>query len=96
MRWDRSLDTLMLAPRILETGHPTKRMVLRGLASHFDPLGLMVPVTINGKILMKDIWETKCDWDEPLPADLAEKWQLIKEEFAKMHDIPVKRNIQMQ
>ena len=34
----------------------TKRIVLRIIASVYNPLGLVSPVLITGKILLQDVW----------------------------------------
>nr|XP_044249228.1 uncharacterized protein LOC108054643 [Drosophila takahashii] len=45
----------------------TKRIVLSTIASLFDALGLLSPVTIRCKILLQDLHILKLGWDEPLP-----------------------------
>ena len=45
------------------------------MASLFDPLGLVVPLHIAGKILLQAAWKEEKEWDEPLSPALAEKIQ---------------------
>ena len=55
----------------------TRRMLLQRVASIFDPLGLVCPVTITGKILLQDAWRLSGGWDDELPEELsirADKW----------------------
>ena len=62
----------------------TRRSPLRTVAALFDPLGLMSPVTITGRILLQCSWKEKQDWDAPLSSELcrrAEKW---KEDIAQI------------
>lgn len=92
LRWDTVEDSLKVAPRILDTGKPTKRSILRGLAAQFDPLGILTPVTIQAKMLMKAIWLLKVDWDEELPSEVADKWNKIKHQMEKMKDISIQRH----
>ena len=84
LRWDTVHETLTVAPKELETCKPTKRIILRGLAAQFDPLGLMTLITIKAKFLMKEIWQSKVSWDDDLPKLIAVKWAKIKNEFLKM------------
>ena len=49
-------------------------MFLR-LAHRFDPLGLLSPVTLQTKLLFKNIYETKSDWDDDLVELLYSKWK---------------------
>jgi len=41
--------------------NPTKRSVLSRIASIFDPLGLLGPVTLVAKTIIQDIWRLKLD-----------------------------------
>ena len=45
----------------------TKRVVLKQIASMYDPLGLFSPVTLQGKIFLQALWNKKLAWDESLP-----------------------------
>ena len=51
----------------------TKRNVLSKINSIFDPLGLVSPLTVKAKILMRKIWmiEPKLGWDDKLPEKLS-------------------------
>ncbi|KAK3880042.1 hypothetical protein Pcinc_015429 [Petrolisthes cinctipes] len=57
----------------------TKRRVLSKISTIFDPLGLVTPVTLCGKLLIRQIIvytcgnDRKLDWDDPLPKELVEK-----------------------
>ena len=53
---------------------PTKRRVLSILAAIFDPLGIISPVSVPGKVLFQEICTRKLGWDEPLPQDIAQNW----------------------
>ena len=50
----------------------TKRVVLSLLARVFDPLGLVLPVTVSARFLFQDIWVLGLGWDDVVPADLAQ------------------------
>ena len=52
----------------------TKRNVLSNLSKVFDPLGLVSPLLITGKILMQEIWKRKLEWDEVLSDSLQRSW----------------------
>ncbi|KAK3751386.1 hypothetical protein QZH41_002579 [Actinostola sp. cb2023] len=40
----------------------------------YDPLGLVSPVTLQGKLMYRDACEEKCGWDAELPAELVTRW----------------------
>ena len=52
---------------------PTKRNVLRKIATLFDPLGFLSPFTITAKIFMQEMWIIGVDWDNPLPSEVVRK-----------------------
>ncbi|XP_041766448.1 uncharacterized protein LOC121590657 [Anopheles merus] len=58
MKWHDELKPFATGER-----RPTKRMVLRIIMSLFDPLGLLAPVLILGRIVMQDLWRSGMDWD---------------------------------
>ena len=53
---------------------PTKREVLKTVAKIFDPLGLITPVTFQGKMFLQELWKKGVTWDEHLSSELAKKW----------------------
>ena len=66
LAWDLNYDTLTFNSPI--QGNPfTKRGLLSTVNSLFDPLGLISPVVIHGRVLMREITEESVDWNQPLP-----------------------------
>ena len=53
----------------------TKRNALKVDTSFFDPLGFLSTVTLQTKLLFKNICETKSDWDNDLVEPLYSKWK---------------------
>ncbi|XP_061724327.1 uncharacterized protein LOC133530432 [Cydia pomonella] len=49
---------------------PTKREILRITMSIYDIFGILAPVTIKGKILLKSIWKTALSWDDKISEEL--------------------------
>lgn len=62
----------------------TRRGVLLMVNSVFDPLGMVAPVTIEGKSLLREISVNKCDWDAPLPEQKLKQWEAWRE---SLHDL---------
>lgn len=53
----------------------TRRTMLRVTASIYDPLGLVLPWVIRGKLLLRRATQLRLGWDEPVPQDLNEAWE---------------------
>ena len=52
----------------------TKRMVLSQVMRMFDPMGLLTPFTILGKMMLRTTWGCELHWDDPLPDELQRQW----------------------
>ena len=71
----------------------TKRMVMSQLNSIFDPLGLLTPFTVRGKIFMRNLWLSKNDWDDPLIDQSRLEWINFFEELFQASKLTFKRCI---
>ena len=64
MVWDPISDVFQfpsswhkeLIPYVVEGKRPTKRIALRAIMNIFDPLGVLAPTLIHGRLLMQDLW----------------------------------------
>ena len=56
----------------------TKRTILSDVSKVYDPLGLCLPVSVMGKILIRKLWQTKVQWDEKLDLDVVREWKSIE------------------
>lgn len=61
--------------RPLSTKHPKTKRLSRGVLSIvnsvFDPLGMLAPVGIEGKHLLREFCGDKCDWRAYTPTSLS-------------------------
>ena len=68
LSYDSAADTVRVpTPSCPKETSSTKRQVLSSLASCFDPLGMFSPVTIQGKFLLRRLWQIDLGWDDLLP-----------------------------
>ena len=61
------------------------------LASLFDPLGLIGPVTASMKIIFQEICRSKFDWDETLTEEMKGKWRKWVEDLLLTREIKTSR-----
>ncbi|XP_055714179.1 uncharacterized protein LOC129808430 [Phlebotomus papatasi] len=52
----------------------TKREILACVASLYDPLGLIGPTVVCGKLILQTIWKNALVWDQPIPDDILREW----------------------
>ena len=53
----------------------TKCGLLSLLCSIFDPLRIVSPCLIEPKLIIRELWKQKVDWDEELPSDSKYRFQ---------------------
>ncbi len=70
--WDSVSDTISVRLNIPLCDNITRRIALQQLASIFDPLGLLSPILVKGKIVLQGIWKTSQDWESRSPQRLSQ------------------------
>ena len=90
--WDTRGDVINLKPlHFSPVMSLTKRKALSITSSIFDPLGLLAPVTLRGRLLLRDIWLAKTSWDEPLAENFITRMNELIEDFKIVHTVQFPR-----
>jgi len=91
--WNDRTDELLFQLRDFvknESNHPpTKRNVLKIIATFYDPIGLIQPIIVSLKILFQQICKTDCGWDDVIPDHLTKRWNEIVNELKNMDTVRV-------
>ncbi|KAI7804924.1 hypothetical protein IRJ41_023810 [Triplophysa rosa] len=69
----------------------TRRGVLSTVNSVFDPLGFLAPVTIQGRLLLRELTAELSEWDVPLPEDKFSKWKAWQDSLQELRHLHVPR-----
>ena len=95
--WYRVEDTIIYKFDALielsENLELTKRNLLKIIASFFDPLGMLSPLTIGMKVLFQEVCQNKLEWDERLPEAFQERWRKWVASLKEVHSVHVARCI---
>lgn len=84
LRWLCHSDMLRFKSRQLDCSLPT----MRNMASQYNPIGFLTPLTTRAKVLVQQLWDKKQEWDDPLlPGDLFTALQAWEEELQHLDDI---------
>ena len=59
-------------------------MVMGQVMTIFDPMGLIAPVTITARFLLRKTWSLKLDWDDDLGPALRQEWLQF---FMSLYDV---------
>ncbi len=70
--WNSLDDSFFIDPQCLDASKSsyTKAQLLSIVASIFDPLGLVAPITITGMMIFQQANRIKINWKQQLPQDL--------------------------
>ncbi|XP_059053385.1 uncharacterized protein LOC131847753 [Achroia grisella] len=91
--WSPITDNLGFRTGIGET-HPTsltKRKVLSHIMRVYDPLGLLGPIVVKGRILFQKTWRTNIDWDTELSQSETSKWNDWFKELLNISSLTIPR-----
>ncbi|XP_026036546.1 uncharacterized protein LOC113029762 [Astatotilapia calliptera] len=88
--WDLSTDQLSFQVEINDRPF-TKRGVLSVINSLYDPLGFAVPVSIEGRSILREISMDISEWDAPLPREKQDKWQQWKDSLKHLQQLKISR-----
>ncbi|XP_071631880.1 uncharacterized protein [Temnothorax longispinosus] len=91
--WNAKSDCLQYEIKMESTQAITKRVVLSKIAQVFDPLGLLAPLLITGKIIMQKLWTHDLDWDQPIPQELSTEWENYCASLARINTLQIPRNV---
>ncbi|XP_068240899.1 uncharacterized protein [Palaemon carinicauda] len=97
LEWDTVNDTLNVKlPPELEISHShinTKRKVKSLISSIYDPIGLIFPLTILGKLFIQKLWMTDKGWDTPIDPEQVQELTDIIKRYKGLEKIKVPRNV---
>ncbi|XP_055585450.1 uncharacterized protein LOC129738291 [Uranotaenia lowii] len=97
--WDTEHDELRFPTKMREDmvklittqEKPTKRQILRCVMTMFDPLGLLAPYLIFGKLIIQEAWRKELGWDEPVDDETHQQWLKWVQMLEHINDIGIQR-----
>ncbi|XP_049866576.1 uncharacterized protein LOC126367197 [Pectinophora gossypiella] len=91
--WYPSTDFIGFRTGLTETAPVklTKRKVLSHIMRVYDPLGLLGPIVVQGRILFQQTWRTNVGWDTDLPQTEASKWSDWFRDLSKVTALKIPR-----
>ena len=58
--------------------------ILCDLAQIYNPLGLLIPITVKAKLLLQALRKRKIEWDEPVDQETHDNWQHIAKDIQEV------------
>ena len=94
--WNKESDLFGLKSRVLSLpqANVCKRDIM-GLVMKvcWDPIGLLLPVSMQFRIELQSLWQMGLSWDEVLPSNVIKTWQLYVNVMNSLSNVQIKRCI---
>lgn len=71
----------------------TKRNILSSIARLFDVLGLVAPIILYAKLLIKELWLVKLGWDDVPPPRIVRLWEQFQSELPIISELRFLRHV---
>jgi len=91
--WNSTRDSLQYKTDLTKQKIVTKRAALSRISQVFDPLGLVGPILIRGKIFMQKLWAEDLQWDQSLPSPYLSEWSAYCEQLSELNSLQIPRNV---
>ena len=76
VKWAVAADQFFFEAPALPEEQLTRRSLLSYVSSVFDPLGLVSPMILEGKLIFQKATRHGLGWDDAIPVDLSQRWSL--------------------
>ena len=86
-----SLLTLTDTASLANEAEPTKRNIISVASKFYDPLGFISPITVQFKLLFRELCEDKTNWDSPLEGATKTTWQKLVDNLQQVKVISLPR-----
>ena len=90
--WDSREDTMSTHVNLPTTYASTKRGIVRDIARTFDILGWLSPAILPMKLLYRDLWKAKLEWDVEVEEQFKERHKRWREELHLLSDVKLPRH----
>lgn len=92
LRWSMSDDCFVFQIVAPDT-KCTKRVILSTVARFWDILGFVAPTILYAKLLIKELWLIKCDWDDCPPSHIEKLWHNFCAELPCLNGLKIPRHV---
>ncbi|GFY64039.1 uncharacterized protein TNIN_144661 [Trichonephila inaurata madagascariensis] len=93
--WDRKGDAFYVESKTgLVSENLDKREVLSPKQTMFDPLGFLMPVLLNSKLLLQKMWACGVGWDTPLPVNIKSKYLKWYNRLEVLNELRIPRRME--
>ena len=89
--WEVKQDVFKIKIDVKQEEEVTRKVMLKVIASMYDPLGLVSPCVVTGRMLFQEATRLKIGWEEVVPDHIAERWRKWIEELDELKNMSFPR-----
>ena len=93
--WNVNSDYFYFKVNLVKHDVLSRRIMLSIIASIFDPLGLISPILVAGKVIFQQATMLKLSWDCPLPSDVCIKWNSWLDTLSLLSNVHIPRCVKL-
>ena len=93
VQWNIADDVFHFEFKGQRSDQVTRRSILSTIASSFDPLGLVGPVLVTGKLIFQECTRLKLGWDDAVPYEIRNKWLKWLDSLTELCSVKIPRCI---
>lgn len=93
LRWSQTEDCFEFNIAPLNDKVCTKRSILSEVAKLWDIIGFTAPVILFAKLLIKQLWLLKLDWDDSPPQHVVDAWRRFRVDLPKLNTLRIPRHL---
>ena len=91
IKWHIMSDMFFFVVRYDSSVKITRRRMLSVVSAIFDPLGVIGPAVLTGKLLFQDATSRKLNWDDGVPSDIEVSWKLWTQSLERISELRIPR-----
>ena len=95
LSWDPESDTLKISGRTFVEA-ATRREMASQLANQFDPLGIVAPLLLGGKLILQKVAASGVDWDDAVSDEVKKDWKKWLETSNILNEFCIPRNFLLE
>ena len=91
VKWCVGGDYFYFDVNVPDTHKATRREILSVVSSTYDPLGLVSPVVLVGRLIFQEATRLQLSWDEIVPAEIQRVWYAWLQDLVKLKVFKIPR-----
>ena len=92
LQWNSFEDAFVIPATPVSSDYPIfKRNVLKKVVTVFDPLGLVSPFIVQGKIMLQELWNRGFEWNDEVEDEIGNSIQNWFSQLPCLNNVKVPR-----